>query len=184
MTREGLVSRGIIEEYKPGVYDQQLDDRPAHLLHKLEAKLAFLQGIAEKELAGEQITTGESDTVQAIGYWLEWMAAASADVEPFIGCPGVLEPKQEPAAVIADVANGFVNMDGMCEILEVGIGHVNAIYVITPASDGGWQVARGAVFSYYEFPSRERLTDEAWRELLASGEAPDQPEWTTSFTSP
>lgn len=39
------------------------------------------------------------------------------------------------------------------------------------------------VLSYYEFkhPMNDRLTDEAWRALLASPEKPDRPKWYTSL---
>jgi len=45
------------------------------------------------------------------------------------------------------------------------------------------QVAKGGVFSYYEFPwpAEDRLTDEQWREMLESDEPPSRPEWIASF---
>ena len=53
----------------------------------------------------------------------------------------------------------------------------------TDVRQGQLTLANGGVFSYYEFawPAAERLTDEAWRELLNSGQAPPRPEWTSSF---
>jgi hypothetical protein len=45
-------------------------------------------------------------------------------------------------------------------------------------------VARGGIFSYYEFPSPQRLTDEMWRAQLAAGEAPVQPAYTSGFSVP
>jgi hypothetical protein len=37
----------------------------------------------------------------------------------------------------------------------------------------------GPVLSYYEFkqPMNDRLTDEAWRELLDSPKKPERPRW-------
>jgi len=37
--------------------------------------------------------------------------------------------------------------------------------------------------SYYEFtwPQKDRLTDEAWMEMLKNRKAPPQPEWICSF---
>jgi len=48
-----------------------------------------------------------------------------------------------------------------------------------PDDDGTFQVAVGGVYSYYEFPvpAGERLTDEAWRQMLDDGEQPDRPFW-------
>jgi hypothetical protein len=44
-------------------------------------------------------------------------------------------------------------------------------------------VARGGVYSYYEFwvPRDQRLTDEEWRQMLADGGAPARPDWTEVF---
>jgi hypothetical protein len=71
----------------------------------------------------------------------------------------------------------------------VGVGRINEIYVVVPvvAEDGAvtLQVAKGGVFAYYEFPwpANDRLTDEKWREMLDSGNAPPLPAWTASFVS-
>jgi hypothetical protein len=48
------------------------------------------------------------------------------------------------------------------------------------------QVAKGGVFSYYEFPwpANDRLTDEKWRQMLDTGQAPPLQPWVTSFFSP
>jgi hypothetical protein len=57
-----------------------------------------------------------------------------------------------------------------------------AIYVVVPV-DGELVIAKGGVFSYYEFPwpAADRLTDEKWRGMLDNGQAPALPEWTASF---
>jgi len=71
-------------------------------------------------------------------------------------------------------------------VLEVGVGPAYRIYVVVPHPDGDLQIARGGCFSYYEFhwPASDRLTDEKWQSLLASGQAPAQPEWTGSYIVP
>lgn len=45
------------------------------------------------------------------------------------------------------------------------------------------QVAKGGVFSFYEFhwPADDRLTDEKWRQMLDEGKSPSKPDWTGSF---
>jgi hypothetical protein len=52
--------------------------------------------------------------------------------------------------------------------------------------DGQLMITEGGIFSYYEFawPMGDRLTDESWREMLNTGEAPPRPAWTSSFMSP
>jgi hypothetical protein len=42
----------------------------------------------------------------------------------------------------------------------------------------------GPAYSYYEFASPERLTDEEWRERLRKGRAPARPAWTQDFAGP
>ena len=45
------------------------------------------------------------------------------------------------------------------------------------------KVARGGVYSYYEFwvPRDQRLTDGEWRQMLADDDAPARPGWTEAF---
>ena len=44
-------------------------------------------------------------------------------------------------------------------------------------------LTQGGVMSYYEFtwPMDDRLTDEAWQEMLDLGDEPPLPAWTVSF---
>jgi hypothetical protein len=83
--------------------------------------------------------------------------------------------------VIADVATD----PNSGQVLEVGIGNVHEIYVVAPIpqADGSLALtlARGGIFSYYEFPSSERLTDEAWREQVKNNRTPPQPAFAASM---
>lgn len=100
-------------------------------------------------------------------------------------------PEEQPqAAVIADVATDpDPDGDGAPNpvVLEMGVGRINHVHAVVPIveDDGSitLQVAKGGVFSYYEFdwPAEDRLTDEQWREMLDEGEAPPRPAWTASF---
>ena len=71
------------------------------------------------------------------------------------------------------------------QVLEEAVGYVNFIIVAFKTPDGSLRAGAGPVFSYYEFkqPMSDRLTDEAWRELLASGHAPARPLWTESIVT-
>jgi hypothetical protein len=110
------------------------------------------------------------------------MAAADSDMEDPYARRFMEEEPQ--AAVIADVAT---NPASPPTVLEEAVGRINPIYVVAPIvdSDGSTylQVAKGGVFSYYEFPwpMDDRLTDEKWRSMLADGTAPAPPEWTAAF---
>jgi hypothetical protein len=88
-------------------------------------------------------------------------------------------PLGEPPEVpIVAAVSGAQN-----SVLEAATGYVDRIYVIVPL-EGGLEVAQGGIFSYYEFiqPRDQRLTDDEWRLLLASGDPPSRPEWTEGFS--
>jgi len=67
--------------------------------------------------------------------------------------------------------------------LQESSGYLDYIVVAYKRPEGDIILAVGPVLSYYEFkhPMDDRLTDEKWREMLASGEIPDRPLWIRSF---
>lgn len=85
------------------------------------------------------------------------------------------------AALVADVAS---NPDAGT-VLQVATGGVDYIYVITNSPDG-LQVARGTVYSYYEFVNNidARLNDNEWRAQVSAGELPPRPNWVSAFLAP
>jgi len=165
MTRDGLERRGLLTE-NTGVNLMRLDDL-----------LSFLLDVAQRELAGQPLTDDDYERIKFYGGELEAMTLAAADQEGE-GSPFFEEDDQ--AALVADV---FTDPTG--QVLEEAIGRIFEIYVIVPDGVGGTHIAKGGVFSYYEFPwpIGDRLTDEAWRAMLQAGDAPEQPWWTASFVS-
>ena len=165
MTRDGLESRGLLTE-----------NTDANLM-RLDNLLTFLLDVSQRELAGEPLTNDDYERIKYYGGELEAMTLAAADQEGE-GRPFFEQDDQAP--VVADVAT-----DPRGSVLEEGTGYIFEIYVAVPDGVGGLHIAKGGVFSYYEFPwpMSDRLTDEKWREMLAAGEAPAQPEWTASFVS-
>jgi len=163
MTYEGLESRSLLTE------NTQTN------LRRLSDLLAFLLRVAERELSGEPLAEEDYARIHFYGGELEVMTLAAADVEgegqPFF-------EQDEQAALVADVAT-----DPNGQVLEEAIGRVFEIAVVVPDGRGDLHLARGGVFSYYEFPwpMSDRLTDEAWQEMLAAGQAPAQPAWTSGF---
>ena len=69
------------------------------------------------------------------------------------------------------------------QVLEEGLGYVDLIVVAVPDADGNLVCAAGPMLSYYEFkhPMDDRLTDEAWKEMLLKDDIPDRPDWISSF---
>jgi hypothetical protein len=171
MTREGLEERGLLQLLpRSDEYEVTFAER----LVSLAAKSFEFKAMAEKELQGQPLSQEEQASIRAFGGYLgELVIWANGE-----------KPELDPAAVIADVATD----PNSGNVLEVGIGNVHEIYVVAPIpqDDGSLvlTVARGGIFSYYEFPSPKRLTDEVWRERVKSGQIPAQPAFTGGFSIP
>lgn len=166
MTIEGLESRKLIDE-----------STTASLI-QLEELALMLKTISEKELTETALTDEEYDIIRSFGGQLEhfWLEALKDE-----GVDSPSSVSENPAALVADVAT-----DPNGQVLEEATGHVNDIYAIVPV-DGKLRLAKGAVYSYYEFPwpSDDRLTDEKWRTMLMEGtDVPETPSWTKDYTVP
>jgi len=174
MTREGLADRDMLE------------DQDANSLADLEALAGALQTMAEKELRGEPLTEEEYDRIRYYGGELEHLTMAASDSEDDTPGVGGFMDDEPQAAVIADVATD-PGAEGGPLVLEVAVGRINEVHVVVPVveDDGSvsLQVAKGGTFSYYEFPwpADDRLTDEAWRQMLAEETAPPLTDWIDTF---
>jgi hypothetical protein len=162
MTRDGLEARNLISE------------RDFESLNRMEKLALDLKTISEKELQEEPLTEAEYDLIKTFGGQLEhfWMEALRDQQG---GRNQLLN--DNPAALVADVATAPPDL-----VLEEATGFVQAIYAVVPV-EGKLRIAKGAVYSYYEFPwpAADRLTDQKWREMLETGEHPQAPVWTQSF---
>lgn len=160
LLNQGLAERG----YLPDAYTPMYSIRNASVA--LSVLAANLAEMARKEIAGEPLTYDELYFLQeqfAQAYWY-----IRYEIEVWITDP------PENTALVADVASNAASG----QVLHVAIAEPDYIYVITN-SPYGYTLTRGAVYSYYEFisPIDERLTDEAWRALVAAGEIPPRPDW-------
>jgi hypothetical protein len=165
MTRDGLTSRGLLDEAMSGNLANLID------------LLAFLKETAEMELAGQALSEDAYWRIMYFGGELESLTIASADCdEEGFACRDLQDQK---AALIADVATGPGQV-----ALEEAIGQPTQIYVVLP--DSPHRLSVGAVFTYYEFEvaTSERMTDEEWQALVEAGTNPPQPEWTEAFVAP
>jgi hypothetical protein len=93
---------------------------------------------------------------------------------------GEVDEKGLKTTIVADVHTDINSK--LC--LEEASGYVDNIVVAYRRAEGDIVLAVGPVLSYYEFkhPMGDRLTDESWRELLKSGNAPQRPDWVTTFS--
>ncbi len=124
--------------------------------------------IATDELAGRPISAKDNQTLWYVGDRLEALWFRTTD-NPDSNIPSA----KDDDAVIADIARGGN------DVLEIGTGRFDDILVLVPDANGSFEVAVGGVYSYYEFtqPVSNRLTDEAWRDMLNHGRAPARPIW-------
>jgi hypothetical protein len=164
MTKEGLQARELLSEENE------------NLLDRLETLALALKTISEKELNDILLTDEEYDLIRTYGGSLEhiWLEALRDR-----GIVSRNQLSEEPAPIVADVAT---DPNGVC--LEEATGDIFEIYAVVPV-EGILRIAKGGIYSHYEFawPIADRLTDEAWREMLRKkGEGfPDLAEWTKSF---
>jgi hypothetical protein len=125
---------------------------------------------ARKELIGERLSEDEYFGIELFGTYLNVLLRTLYQGEG--------QPK--PVALIADVAsNTTIN-----QVLFEAVGGVDLIYVVIPGPKG-LQLARGGVFSYYEFTGdiNHRFTDDEWRSQVVSRKLPPRPDWVKAFVS-
>lgn len=139
-------------------------DRLAEILERLKA-------ISIKELENQPLDDGEYDFIENFGSISENL------IETISG--GNADPSVYKTVLVADV-----HTDGNTKkVLEEGVGYLKAMIVAYQHPEGHILLGVGPVFSYYEFkqPMDDRLTDEAWREILDSN-PPLEPEWIKTFS--
>ncbi len=164
MTNQGLkelVPAAELEELGIG----QALDRFSEILNRLLE-------ISKKELENKPLSEEEYDFIENFGSTSENLIEILSD--------GQTDPDVFNTVLIADV-----HTEGNTEkVLEEGVGYIKTMVLAYKLPDGRILAGVGPTFSYYEFkqPMGNRLTDEAWRELLDSGVSPPEPSWTRSFT--
>lgn len=130
-----------------------------------------MDSLSRKQMAGVALTDDEHRWLwnlprQLVG--LEWrlkLKTVTTDADDFM-------------ALIADVHTDL----NSGQVLEEATGYPAKIYVLVEL-DGAYRIAQGAAFTYYEFKHQmsDRLTDEAWQEMLERGENPEFPTWITAM---
>jgi hypothetical protein len=159
-SKENLTSRGILPD--------DLKNRMQHF----EDMLSFLINCSVKELKNEELTEQEYMNMLTYGATLEYLTSSLADQR--LRWFEITSETDKNMAVIADVHTVRETY------LEEGVGPAHQIFVVVPIG-GKLYLTRGAVFSYYEFESNKRLTDEEWQKMIKDGQTPQRPEWTENF---
>lgn len=162
-----------------------LDSADWENLSRLSYMAQMLLEISEKELQDEVLTDEEYEFIKAYGgniehFWYETVKGISED--------GYVASVECPAAIVADIATDPAGG----QVLEVGTGNPSVIYVVVKV-DGKLKIARGSVYSFYQFPwpMEDRLTDSKWRQMMGIqsdeygyytlDKPVERPEWTDSY---
>jgi len=145
---------------------------------EFEEILEFLINCSIKELRNEELTNEEYFQIEVYGGRLERLTASFAG--DYLRWFEITSETDKNMAVIADFHTIAPNPQSDGGYMETGVGSAYEIYVVVPIG-GKLYLTRGAVFSYHEFISNERLTDEKWQKLIKEDKQPPMPEWTNSF---
>jgi len=148
MTHLGLGAMGL------------LDDAQGRRLVNLERALERLIAISLSELRGEPLSEDDSRYIGRFDGVLDGVVSG-------------IDEKSQKTTIVADVHTD----SNSGRVLEEGVGYVDLLIVAWKNGDRVY-LAAGPELSYYEFkhPMDDRLTDEAWRDMLAS-DPPARPAW-------
>lgn len=155
-----------------------LTDNIEYKIEEFEDLLEFLINCSIKELNNEVLTEEEYTYIMYYGGRLERLASSFAgDIHRWSEISSATDRNM---GLIADFHTIAPNQFSSGGYMEAAVGAASEIYVVVPIGDKLY-LTRGAVFSYYEFISTERLTDEKWQQMLNEGTAPEMLEWTNSY---
>ncbi|MDF2672020.1 MAG: hypothetical protein K0R09_285 [Clostridiales bacterium] len=157
-----------------------ITDEINNKMQTFEDLLQFLINCSVKELKNEELTDGEYYQILNYGGMLEYLTSSFAG--DGMRWYEITSETDKNMAVIADVHTIAPNKFSDGGYLEAGVGTAAEIYVVVPIG-GKLYLTKGGIFSYYEFESKTRLTDEEWQRSIRENKQPKQPEWTESFIS-
>lgn len=149
-----------------------LPESMSYKMERFEELLQFLINCSLKELRNEELSKEEYYQLLIYGGLLEGLTASLA--EDGARWFEITSDTDRNMAVISDIHSVGTNC------LQAGVGPAAQIYAAVPI-EGKIYLTRGAVFSYYEFMSDTRLTDEEWQKMFKDGNQPAQPDWVDSF---
>jgi hypothetical protein len=155
-----------------------------------------LNGLEELQLLSEDIEDSLRDFREILGLFLTASILElegedlSQDMQEeireaagkFATILDVASEKTQKATIAADVHTD-PNTDPP-RALEEALGKFNVLVIIYSDNDGNLYASAGPAYNYFEFtqPIAERLTDEAWVELLST-DPPQPPDWTSEFAA-
>jgi hypothetical protein len=178
-----LAERIEAADFKTAGHDRaDVKRREVDFLKEMGDVLVKLEGLAKKELAGEQFSDDDKQWVKkainenaggcGVSIYNGWYSKL------FYG-GGVRCAEWDPTVVDVhtDPNSG--------QVLEEGVGNCNFL-VVAVDNDDARMIYVGPAYSYYEFQQEagNRLTDGQWQQTLMKGEEPPRPDWTKEFQAP
>ena len=144
-----------------------LDEQGRNRLITLESLLDRILQISVKELENQPLTNDDYEFINNFGKQLEGAVLGVSN-------------RGTSTVLVADVHTESNTQ----KVLEEGVGFADLILAAYRVPDGRILMGAGPVFTYYEFkhPMNDRLTDEAWKEMIEGVEKPDPPAWTYSYS--
>jgi len=118
--------------------------------------------MAEKERKGEKLSNEECDKILQVARVAEHLFLIFGSLKD----PRYALSLPDPMAKIVDVADDGIGFS----YLMAAVGNPLEWNYIIPYY-GRYQIAKGSIYSYYEFESKELLNDKEWRKITNKQEA-------------
>jgi hypothetical protein len=148
-------------------------------LGEFAAVVRRLEGLARKELTGQPFSDAEKKFIKEVVRKESHGGGCGGPTIEFTGWYKDLLYSHDPDSWEPTIADVHTDPNSGA-VLEAAVGDVNFL-VAAIDSRGDRAAYVGPVYSYYEFTSKQRLTDEEWRGKIKAGNLPARPEWVGVF---
>lgn len=140
-------------------------------LEKLKTLCVTARDIARFEVGGRKLSINDYQNIKSLARSFTSDLLLPSDMTGYLDPDDVQD--QLKMALIIDVATDPITAE---TILLAGIGTPRAIYVFVDDKSGGHRVARGYVYSYYEFMSGSdnRMTGAEWKKIVYDPKKADE----------
>ena len=129
-------------------------------------------------IEGQALDNSDIDLIQMSGTSIGRIENELLETLGIAGEDEEADPERLKTTIIADVHSWpFAPPNG--EVLEAGTAYLDYVVILHELPEGGWGAAVGPALSYREFihDMDDRLTDEAWRDILVSDAGYGEPDW-------
>ena len=157
---------------------QHIRDMQAEFFKRFAETVTKLEALARKELAATPFSSDEEEFLKKV---IDIRGGGSGPPR-YDGWYPKLIYGGEPAKWKPTIADVHTDPESKTA-LHVGTGNTQLL-VVAVDNEEDRTVYVGPAFSYYEFASSRRLTDEDWQQQLRSGSIPERPSWSSVFTAP